>query len=67
MPVPYVWFIWPFFVHDHFWYLFLSESWVAVMEALVYFFAFRISFKKAFIFSLILNAFSFGLGLLLKF
>lgn len=65
MTVPYVWFVWPNLVPDRLWFLFLAETWVWIMEAIVYFFAFECKFKKALFFSLILNVFSFLLGLLI--
>lgn len=65
MTVPYVWFVWPNYVTDRLWFLALAETWVWIMEALVYFFAFESKFMKALLFSLILNGFSLLLGLLI--
>jgi len=67
MTLPYVWFVWPYLVHDKGLYRVLSEVWVLLMEAVFYFFALKTKFKKALLFSFLLNAFSFGVGLLIKF
>lgn len=67
MTLPYVWFIWPFFIQNRLVYSFISEVWVWLTESVFYIFAFRLNYKKALLFSFALNLFSVVVGLLIKF
>lgn len=65
--LPYVWFLFPFFIRVHIPYVIASEMFALIMEALFYLFILRISLKKAFLLSLFCNAASFLIGELVKF
>ncbi len=65
MTLPYVWFLWPAFIRERNWYVISSECWVVLVEALFYFWSLKLKPSRAIIFSLILNAFSVFIGLLL--
>lgn len=63
LTVPYVWFVFP----TIFWYsstlsLYLAEGFAFVMEALIYKFVAKLSWRQAIVFSFIANATSYFLG-----
>lgn len=66
LTLPYVWFLWRFFIQDRIIYLIVSELWVAIVEGFYYVFSLKMPWYKALVFSFLLNGFSFGVGLLIK-
>jgi len=64
--LPYVWFIFPFFIRTHYPYLIASEAFALLAETLLYAALLRIPLKKGFIVSLCCNTASFVSGELLK-
>ena len=63
LTLPYLWFVLPAFIHDRTPYIIIGEILVTLIEGLFYQFTLKLSPAKAQLFSLILNAFSFTLGL----
>ncbi len=63
--LPYLWFLLPVFISNYFLYTILGEFLVFLIEAIIYFFILKISFKKALIVSLACNLVSFVLGLII--
>ena len=61
--LPYVWFIFPELITNRSFYILISEIFAVIIEAILYYFIFKISFKKALLISFICNLFSFILGL----
>jgi len=62
MTLPYVWFIWPFFIRERFWYLTTVELFAWLVESLFYAFFFKTNLRTALALSLICNACSFLIG-----
>jgi len=65
LTLPYVWFIFPAFIQNRIAYIAVVETFAFVMEGIWYFLSLKINLKKALLFSLIINAISFLIGLLI--
>ncbi|KUJ61961.1 hypothetical protein AR687_10410 [Flavobacteriaceae bacterium CRH] len=64
--LPYVWFIFPAFIHSRFPYILFSECFAIAMESFIIYKLLKIEFKKAILVSIIANVISFGIGLLIN-
>lgn len=60
--LPYLWFIFPFYISPYILFVALGETFVVLTEAVIYFFILKISMKKALATSLICNIISFLFG-----
>ncbi|MBE8723550.1 hypothetical protein [Flavobacterium hungaricum] len=65
--LPYVWFVFPVFIHHRIPYLIVSESFAVIIESFLIYKLLKIEFKKAFLVSLICNVISFSIGLLINY
>jgi hypothetical protein len=65
LTLPYVWFIIPAFVPDRTVYMISAEAFAFLLEAIIYRVLLKCRYREAFVLSLVCNAGSFGLGLLL--
>ena len=65
MTLPYVWFVFTMFFWQKNTYVIVSEMFAFIMEAIFYRFFLKLDWKMAFLASLLCNAVSFLLGLLL--
>ncbi len=63
--LPYLWFIFPFFIRSLYIYIIVGELVVFLVEAFIYHFGLNLSLKRAFFLSLICNLASFLLGLII--
>lgn len=63
--LPYLWFILPGFIKSRFYYLFIGEVSVAAFESLIIWVTLRTNYTKALIASVVCNATSFLIGLLI--
>ena len=63
LTLPYLWFVIPYFVRERNMHMLIGESLVALVEGIYYVFALKLPWRKALLFSVILNGFSFGVGL----
>ena len=61
--LPYIWFIFPYFICNKVWYVVFSESFAVVAESFIIFFMLRIKYTKSLMFSFICNAASFLIGI----
>ena|ERR1035437_6423634 len=64
--LPYVWFIMPAFIKTRLYYLVISEVSVTAIESLIIWGILRINYTKALITSIVCNATSFLIGLLIN-
>ena len=64
--LPYLWFIFPYFVKQRVFYLISGELFVVIVESIMIFEILKIKYKHALIISLICNMASFGVGYFLK-
>lgn len=64
LTLPYVWFVFPI-IQPRWLFGLIAELFAWIMEAIFYRLTFQIVLKKAFVFSFLLNLFSFLLGLLI--
>jgi hypothetical protein len=64
--LPYVWFVLPIFIEAHYLYVLSSEGIAVVLEGIIYCSVLRLPLKRALVVSLICNAASFLIGLLLR-
>lgn len=62
LTIPYVWFVFPFLFSNFVVAILISEMLAVFVEMIFYKIYIRLSFKNAFLISLIANAASFGLG-----
>jgi len=65
LTLPYLWFVLPFFLQSYLVYVIVGEISVTLIEALFYMFVLKTSFKDALILSVVCNAVSFCLGLII--
>lgn len=65
--LPYVWFVFPVFIHHRIPYLIVSESFAVIIESFLIYKLLKIEYKKAFLVSLICNVISFSIGLLINY
>ena len=63
--LPYLWFVFPTFVHQRFVYIITGELSVTLIEAVIYFFVFRTNFRNCVFISVACNLASFLIGLLI--
>ena len=63
--LPYLWFIFPYFIHSKIWYHVLGEMFVTVVESIIIMAMLRIKYSMALLVSFICNAMSYGIGLLI--
>ncbi|SFM29427.1 hypothetical protein SAMN04488696_0794 [Methanolobus profundi] len=63
--LPYLWFVLPFFIRDHYLNMMAGESLVFLVESVIYYFLLKIGIRKALILSCICNLISFLAGLLI--
>lgn len=61
--LPYLWFIFPYFIGDKIWYIIASELFAIVVESFIIFSMLRIKYFKSLIFSLVCNTVSFLIGI----
>jgi len=64
--LPYVWFIFPMFFRQRIAYIIFAEAFAVLLESAIIYYLLKLSFKKSFAISLVCNATSFLLGLLLQ-
>jgi hypothetical protein len=64
LTLPYIWFIFYAVIKDRMVFTIVAELWAWLIEAIFYRYYFDLKISRALLFSLILNAFSFVLGLL---
>ncbi len=64
--LPYVWFIFPYFIAERQLYLVSVESFAVIVESLIIALILKCGFKQSFLFSLIANIISATLGFFLK-
>jgi hypothetical protein len=60
--LPYIWFIFPAFIHEKAVFAVFAESWAVIAEAIIIMWALRIKVLKSFSISFICNMASFILG-----
>lgn len=63
--LPYLWFIFPNYIEQNFWYMTISESFAVIMESFIIAAMLRIKYFKSLICSVICNMGSFSIGLLI--
>lgn len=63
--LPYLWFIFPYFIHSKIWYHVFGEMFVTVIESIIIMAMLRIKYSKALLVSFICNVTSYGIGLLI--
>jgi hypothetical protein len=64
LTLPYFWFILPAYITDRTTYLIIGETIIIIIEAIIYWYLLKISFKQALIISIIANTASASLGTL---
>jgi len=64
--LPYIWFLFPALIKNHYVYFGISEIFAVMAETIVYFFLLRLSLKKSFFLSFICNMGSWITGELLR-
>jgi hypothetical protein len=64
--IPYVWFVFPYFVHTRLHYMIMAESFAVLAEIPILAIILRVSAPKAFLLSFVCNMSSFGVGLLIQ-
>ncbi|HET6559789.1 MAG TPA: hypothetical protein VFG54_20855 [Prolixibacteraceae bacterium] len=64
--LPYLWFIFPMFIHSKLWYNVVCESFAVVVESVIILGLLRIRYPKALLISLICNMASYGIGWLIR-
>jgi hypothetical protein len=62
--LPYLWFLFPFFIKNTISYVVISELFAILLETVIYYFGFPLNFKKALFISTICNLFSYLAGVL---
>ncbi len=65
LTLPYLWFIFPVFLHSRYLYIILGEISVVFIEAICYYFILGTNIKTSIYLSFICNTLSFGLGLII--
>jgi hypothetical protein len=60
--LPYVWFIFPFFIRTYLVYMIASECFAFLLESVFYVFILKVSIKRACVLSFLCNAVSFLAG-----
>ena len=65
--LPYLWFIFPLFIHIKLWYVIICEVSAILFESVIILGILRINYLKAILISVICNSSSFLIGLLIKF
>ncbi|HON52323.1 MAG TPA: hypothetical protein P5243_01655 [Bacteroidales bacterium] len=65
--LPYVWFVFPYFIHQRFLYISVSEMFAFVTEAILLWSIFKVPIKHSFVLSFCANICSYIIGLLLVF
>ncbi|WP_340818208.1 hypothetical protein [Methanolobus sp. WCC4] len=63
--LPYLWFVLPFFIREHHVYVASGETFVFLVESLIYYFVLDLPARKVLILSFVCNLISFLAGLLL--
>lgn len=63
--LPYVWFVFPYFIHQRFLYISVSEMFAFVIEAILLWSIFKVPIKQSFVLSFCANLCSYSIGLLL--
>ena len=61
--LPYLWFVLPAFINNKFLYHIVGELGVVFIETLLYFYMFKIGFKRSLSLSFLCNLFSYLLGI----
>jgi hypothetical protein len=64
--LPYLWFIFPLFIKSKIWYTIFSESFAIVAESFIIKGLIQINYTKSLIISIICNAISYIIGLLIN-
>jgi hypothetical protein len=67
MTIPYVWFVFPYFIHTRMIYIITAESFAVLAEIPVLALILRVSLPKAALLSFLCNMASFGVGLLIQY
>lgn len=63
--LPYLWFIFPYFIHSKIWYHVFGEMFVTVVESIIIMAMLRIKYSMALLVSFICNVTSYGIGLMI--
>ncbi len=66
LTLPYLWFIFPIFFRERFWFLLIGETFVVITEMMIYYQLLSIGFKESISISIIKNSFSFLLSYFLR-
>jgi len=64
--LPYLWFILPVYLDQRLWYIIIGESFAILMESFILFAMLRIKYVKSLLTSLICNAVSYLIGLMIN-
>ena len=64
--LPYLWFIFPYFIHDRTFFILIGELSVVLVESVIYYFILKLKYYNCFILSFICNLISFLAGLLIR-
>lgn len=64
LTLPYFWFVLPFFITDHTWFILIGEFGIVIIEAYLLYFQLGILWKHAGIVSIVANTVSIIIGLL---
>jgi len=64
--LPYLWFIFPIFIHSKLWYIIISELSAILVESVIILGLLKISYTRSLIVSVACNMSSFLIGLLIK-
>ncbi|MFB9079483.1 hypothetical protein ACFFLS_06320 [Flavobacterium procerum] len=67
LTLPYVWFVFPAFIHSQFPYIITSEVFAVMIESVIICKLLKIEYKKAFWISLLCNVISFSIGLMMNY
>lgn len=61
--LPYIWFVFPYFINNRLIYTILSESFAVLFEAVIIYLILRVKFRYAFLLSFVANTVSYLFGL----
>ena len=65
--LPYLWFVFPNYIDQKIWYIFIGESFAIIVESIIIAAIFKIKYTKSFLCSFICNMISFSTGLMINF
>lgn len=65
LTLPYLWFILPVYISDRISYLIIGELAIVLVEAIIYFKLLKLKFGQAFLISLVANALSVFVGMMI--